>query len=404
MLPLVIQYLQTHSLDNLLQEHGVNHRWDTDHTKICLNYDMLLYKPGDKLAEECRGLIIRPYNKFSGQSNTIVGDCGVIAWPMNKFYNQGETHAASIDLSTMLLYEKLDGTMISLYWDELKNNWCISTRGVPEADIPIRLGDLLLEDKTFYDLFIDALKETLHHKGISFTTLSDFCDSQHFDHNITYVFELTTPHNRVVVEYIDSNITLLAARNIVTGIEIPIKNIETIIDKPKIYDVHHSSFSAISAFADTFQPNVLEGFVATDSQFNRVKIKNSKWVFTSRVKDNIVSSKRNVIVSILNGTLDDILPFIDKQSKEILLQLSINFKVLISNLDSQCVQLCNEYHDNKTFALTIQEKILPLQAGFFSVKRNKAKTILEWLIDLNQKNKLSNNIIDEILNLITKRQ
>lgn len=58
--PLVKDYLLTHSFRQLEEEHGVCTRPNATFDKFSLNYDQLLVKNGDPIAEQCRGLVIRP--------------------------------------------------------------------------------------------------------------------------------------------------------------------------------------------------------------------------------------------------------------------------------------------------------------------------------------------------------
>ena len=205
--PLVTEYLKSRSFDDLSKEHGVNASGveRQGDGKFVLNYDQFEAKKGDTLAEQCRGLVIRVVNTNNLTSDRIVGAVKLLAWPMDRFYDYTDPAAAKIDWSDPLLRvcEKLDGTMIVLYWDTDLVHWCIATRNVPEADVSIRVGHLVYGDKTFSQLFCETFEST--------------CDD--LDKNVTYVFELTSPLNRIIVKYDKPRVTLIAARNILTGEE-----------------------------------------------------------------------------------------------------------------------------------------------------------------------------------------
>ena len=120
---LVTEYLKTHTFQQLEDEHGVCARKSSDGSKYSLNYDMIMVKSGDKLAEQCRGLIVRPWSWLglvtAGEDwkNHVVGDTTTLAWPMDRFYNHGDAAGAQIDWSdpALRVLEKLDGTMVILY-------------------------------------------------------------------------------------------------------------------------------------------------------------------------------------------------------------------------------------------------------------------------------------------------
>jgi hypothetical protein len=70
-----------------------------------------------------------------------------------------------------------------------------------------------------------AANDTLHEQLMSPVTTSGFatvgCWLNSLDKSFTYVFELTSPLNRVVVKYADYRITILAARETANGKYLP---------------------------------------------------------------------------------------------------------------------------------------------------------------------------------------
>src|SRR3990167_4963462 len=232
MRPLICDYLKTHSFRELEEDHGVCTRFSSDRSKVSANYDQLLIKNGDRLAEQCRGIIIRPWMSFGVDDDLrerIVGEVEVLAWPMDRFYNHGDAACAAVDWDDRKLsvFEKLDGTMIVLYWDDRKSRWFAATRSVPEADLPISNGLLMTGDETFSSLFFNAListRETNEGKKIVFAPR---CPGEvvKLNKELTYIFELTTPHNRIVVKYDEPRVPLIAARHTASGRELAIDDL-----------------------------------------------------------------------------------------------------------------------------------------------------------------------------------
>lgn len=411
MKPLVIEFLRTHSLQELYELHGINHRWDVANTKFVLNYDQFRFKPGDLLAEQCRGLILRPikFNEHECHQENISfkEGCEILSWPMNKFYNLQESCVASIDVNTMKAYEKLDGTMISVYYDRLFNRWCVSTRGVPEAaDIVIALNNVVTEDKTFYDLFIDAILESTNNKKHKCYNLQEFCEYNNFSQMNTYVFELTSPYNKVIVDYKSCNVTLTAVRNNESGFEIDIEKLVLDIDRPQCY--YLKDFPELISLANSHSGEDFEGFVVLDANFNRLKIKNINWIEANKSKnyiENIISSKRNVLIAIFKGILDDVLPFLDIKTRTIVEKLSLDVKTLFEKSEAQ-YSLLNEVcgNDMKSFAIILKTIHSPLKNGFFIIKRGGAKNFNDYIQQLIIKNKLKDSLLDNILNYIKHNQ
>lgn len=59
----------------------------------------------EPIVQECRGLILDEAEGWR-----------VVCMPYKKFFNFGEDCCADIDWSTAKVQEKLDGSLISLYW------------------------------------------------------------------------------------------------------------------------------------------------------------------------------------------------------------------------------------------------------------------------------------------------
>lgn len=71
----------------------------------------------DLYTESCRGLVI------DGEGN-------IIARCMKKFKNLEEHDPSEIDMSQDFeIFEKMDGSMIEIFWYEAKSTWIIASRG-----------------------------------------------------------------------------------------------------------------------------------------------------------------------------------------------------------------------------------------------------------------------------------
>src|SRR5579885_1189732 len=312
---LVKDYLRNHTFRQLEEEHGVCARPNATMDKFALNYDQILAKNGDPVAEQCRGLVIRPKADLAiaGQDwkDVRVGEIEVLAWPMCRFYNHGDPAAANIDWShpSLKVYEKVDGTCIILYWDPLHGKWHAGTRSVPEADLPINAGNLEIGDATFSQLFLQALKLT--REEVSGKPVDWVVDGPekviHLNKELTYVFELVSPHNQIVVVYPEPRVYLLAARHTQTGKEVPIETLRIEhVRRPKTWEIR--DVAALACFVDAADPSQLEGAVVcvqTGASFQRLKVKNKTYVLAHKSKDTVTSSARNALEAVILDKADD---------------------------------------------------------------------------------------------------
>jgi hypothetical protein len=403
--PLVKAYLRNHTFQQLEDEHGVCARPNARGDKFSLNYDQILVKNGDPVAEQCRGMIVRPtqfdvHVRGDDWKSTVVGDVEVLAWPMNRFYNHGDAVAAQIDWSDpgLRVYEKLDGTCMIVYWDPLHGRWHAGTRSVPEADLPIRVGHMEIGDMTFSELFFKALVATREAStGEAITwTVDGFDKVVHLNKELTYVFELTTPYNRIVVKYDEPRVTLLAARHTATGKELPIESLcLQYVNRPKTWDLR--SASALDAFVNSADPALLEGAVVCDSQFHRLKVKNKAWVLSSKAKDLVTVSRRSALLAIIRGEIDDVLPLVDKDIADELRRMQGTLRDYLRAIDDNFAAFkARAAGSRKDFALQVTSSG-DWTPPYFNMWEGRAATALEWAQNAAANGKLSDSTLDLVL-------
>lgn len=408
MKPLVIDYLQTHSFQQLEEKHGVCTRFSCDGSKASLNYDQILVKNGDPVAEQCRGLVIRPTQfdvKMFGDAwkQATVGHVEVLAWPMDRFYNHGDVAAATIDWSDagLRVYEKLDGTMIIVYWDPLHGRWHAGTRSVSEADLPIRKDHMEIGDMTFSDLFFAALKATREEaEGKQLTWDPDGFDNVvHLNKELTYVFELTSPFNRIVVKYAAPRVTLLAARHTLSGQEQPIESLRLQhVRRPKTWSLR--SAAALDAFVNAADPALLEGAVVCvpkNGSYARLKVKNKAWVLSSRSKDLVTVSRRAALLAIIKDEVDDVLPLVEQDVRDELLRMHDGLRRYVASIDDRCAEFKMKANGSrKDFAKQV------IASGdwtpaYFNMWEGRTTSALQWIKQAAAANRLSDGVLDTIL-------
>jgi hypothetical protein len=362
----VQQYLVKHGLEKTIEDFALECR-DYGH-KILLKYNQIDSNFNHEEVCDCRGLVLEK------------GTWKIMSMSFRKFFNLGETKAAPINLAEASIYEKLDGSMIHVYWDWVIEKWCIGTTGTAEAEGPINT----LPDKTFRDLFLMALSD----KEMFFSYLIP---------GNTYVFELCTPYNIVVTPWTKLNVSLLAVRNLQESIEYSYKSLSDIarflnVDLVKKFDFQNVTEEILR---NTFElmPFSEEGYIAVDYIFNRVKIKNPKYVAVHFMKSE--TAYYRVLAIVKSGEIDEFIATFPDRKEEIE-QLKNGYLSLLNVLNSiweklKDLPLTNK-EEIKHFALTNiswceYSSISPFKSIMFTLSKDteKVHTIKSLLDNFDEK-------------------
>lgn len=397
---LVQKFLETKSFGDLIKEHGVYASVSKNRRKISMNYDMLETKENDELSYDCRGLILSRENfeEFSfvdGKLNLdcIVGNTQIIAFPMRRFFNHGQGAAfINWDDPKLYIFEKLDGSLIINYFDPFISKWCVATRGIPDADLLMDNGLF-----TFRTLFEKAVQDTLN---ISFDTFTKSLVKE-----MTYCFELTTPLNRIVVNYPTYGITLLSARYLPTLKELNPSELAIVQmgQVPYVKAHTYTSIDEIVSWVSTLNPLESEGVVVRDSNFNRIKVKNANYVAYNKLNDRLGASERNCLELILAEKDDDVVSFLPEEIAKNLQKIKIGVNKFIKEYDSLYQELYLKANaespgNKKTFALLINENKDLWTAPLFTIFAGKALNIRDFIAKNRKDGTWSNSFLDKILN------
>lgn len=243
-----------------------------------LKYNVILSDMGLRIVQEARGSIFR-----QNENNEWVCVC----YPFDKFFNYGEKYSAinSIDWSTASVQQKVDGSLIKLWWDY--DGWVISTNGSIDAFKAER-------GSTTYGALVEQV----------INRIPNFFDK--LDHDYTYMFELTSPYNRIVIRYEGINLWYLGRRNISNYKEDnePL-GIEGIL-YPQRYP--HYSLSDCIAAAHKMGDDE-EGYVVCDANFNRIKIKGDEYLMLHKLRGNGPLTITRVIEMWQSDSLDDFIAY-----------------------------------------------------------------------------------------------
>ena len=267
-----IAFLRAHGLAELAERFAVRPvRHRAYPNLVLLKYSQIDSPMAEPVVRECRGLILDEAD-----------DWRPVSFPYGKFFNYAEPLAAAIDWDTARVYEKLDGSLMTLY--RYADRWHVASRNVPDAGGPA--GDA---DFTMADLFWQTWRDL----GYALPPAdADRC----------YMLELLTPHNRIVVQHASSRIVLHGVRRMSDLTELPPASAAALgWEVVRTYPL--TTLDHILTAAAALDPFRAEGYVVCDAAFNRVKVKAPAYVAMAHLKDSL--SPRRLLDVIRTGESDE---------------------------------------------------------------------------------------------------
>lgn len=336
------------TFDGLLTEHGVKAK--PHNGKVTFVYDQLAARDDDALACQCRGLILREHT------------WEVVAHPFNRFFNHGQAAAASIDWSTARFEEKLDGTLLIVYWDDHANRWHCATRSMAEAH-----GDI-----NGVGTFAELADRCVREMGIAAASIHDLMEGVSANRRVTHMFELTGPYNTIVCLYEKLGLTLLGARDLDGGIEIAPEKLCADFGFNGIRTWRFDNITHLTEVIREWDPREFEGVVVKDAAFNRIKVKSPKYLAVAHAGESIGSSWRSACEAVASGAADDITDMLPPLAQERVIAVREALANAFSATERDYAEL-RGIDDMKTFALAAQKK--PWPAALFSLKRGKAESL-----------------------------
>lgn len=243
------------------------------------------------LRRQCRGIV------FDHAGN-------VISLPISKFFNVGEreeTLIHKIDLTRPhVILEKVDGSFIRPI--PIGDSYKLATK-MGFTDVAKQAEDWLV-GRANYDEFIQL----------------------HLERGQTPIFEWASRKQKIVVDYPEDRLVLLAVRDISTGEYKSFNQLKTYassydIDLVKIYDGTVKNMEALLAETDNLRNQ--EGWIISFGQ-EMYKIKAEDYRIKHAAKDSILR-ETGVISLILDEKIDDIKPVLLDEDRENLDRFEVDF-------------------------------------------------------------------------------
>ncbi len=255
------------------------------------------YKDEARYSKKFKGQVFWSPEVMASRGLVLNKQGQVVGRPFIKFFNVEEKEAAlsmkdiEKEIKQVKIYEKLDGSMIVLFWDG--QEWDTATRGSFSSKQATKAKEML--QKKYKDEVLDK--------------------------SLTYVLEVIYPKNKIVVDYKDrQELVLLGAIDTASGKELDVESVKTSFAKPQ--SIQLESFDQFVKLMK--EPwNNREGYVVVLGD-KRVKVKYAQYkdvhacVFdVSRHKIWEFLFQGKGLDEWLKDVPDEAKPFIDQQKNEL---------------------------------------------------------------------------------------
>lgn len=251
----------------LLANAPYNLKISEDDGYVLFKYNQIASDFNEEICKEARGLILDTQDNFR-----------VVRYAFKKFFNVDEGFAAQLDWDTAVANEKIDGSIMSVWF--ARDKWHLSTNGTIDAFKAELNG--VGPYKTFGELFESVLP------------LSTFAN---YNKHRCWTFELVSPYNKVVIDYPETKVYLLSVRDMDSLEELGLDAVEILADAngltvPERYDLNNE---ADYRKVVEQMPEGHEGIVVRDVNGERVKIKTLLYFEMHRAKNNGVITLERIV-------------------------------------------------------------------------------------------------------------
>lgn len=328
------------------------------------DYWILNYVPGgrNEYNRLCRGLVVRKdLSNWSASSRlkTWFDPCARIAsFPFIRFHNyeevyvdaSGKKHKATIDFINSEMIEKLDGTMVGVFFPYGDYN-------LPEFHTRRMLStyepDMQMGMTSFHS------SQTIYLMQLIKSYIRDLKFNEN-DTQMTYIFEFIHESTRVLTNYSKAwnGLWLLGARNIRTHKEIIDQNeLDKIAfrmgcRRPIVFKNTHDNMEKILDIMEQRARDVrdFEGVVFLDNKGNRLKLKRAQYVALHHLLGEI--SYKHLVPRILQGEEEEIVSYF-ASAKPLIQNFKQHYKNFWAKVASRVIYWRDRRLDRKSLAIQI---------------------------------------------------
>jgi T4 RnlA family RNA ligase len=317
------------------------------------------------LRRDCRGLVF----------DTATGE--ILHKRLHKFFNVNENdemHFSKLDLTEPhIILEKLDGSLISSLWTQHGLRW--GTK-MGETDVAAVASEFVKNHPQYENFAYEC-----------------------HDSGLTPLFEWCSRKSKIVLDYPNDQLVLIAIRCNLSGNYISYKKMVAYGNKYKIPVVKafqgtaHNMQSLVDSVKDM---QGIEGFVVRFESGQMVKIKSSEYVALHKAKDAI-SLEKNVISVLINNQVDDLKPLLNPSDLSRLLKFEHDFWFGISGTVRELIDLRESctFIERKEYAVNfVQQQDKKMQTLLYAMFDFNPQSVLQLVKDTIVKNCHSQTQID----------
>lgn len=345
------QYIRKYSLEAFQKTFKVKTTQHPEYPELYhFHYDMINSLMVTQEAQECRALILNSLDNWN-----------VVCHGYNKFFNYGEGLAAKLDWNSVSVWNKVDGTLINLFF--YKGRFHICTTGTPDGG---QFAPLFWKQYDEQGCYLPDEQDVQLESG-------------------TWMFEYVSPETRIVVPYKKPHIYFHGCRNNITDME----------DAPEFYAKYYNwdlvekfpltTLENILNAANTIKPSEQEGFVLVDKDFNRLKVKSPLYVALHHLKSSF--SPRALLDVARKNEISELLVYFPDIENEVK-----NYQQQLLTLSTK---IMSDYFalafsgSRKEFAIKAIK--YPYSGCLFALLDKKVNSASEWLRQVP---------LDKLVNLI----
>lgn len=311
-----------------------------------LNYSQIESPKTNPIVMECRSLVIE------------TGTWDIVSRKMLRFFNVGEAVeiTSKFNWEDYTAFHKEDGSLVGLF--NYRDTWHMTTRG--------SWGKFPMSDEhnfSWESLFWETLGKTQEQLDYALNP------------NYTYVFELCSPYNQVVLFHPEPKLVLLDVvrcdNQFITGKFDGHRQVVSMfaaqlgVSTPKVYKIDAKDPAALKLIVDSMGED--EGLVCQDKTGLRVKCKNLKYLAKAALKNNNNFYMKDIYDWVIRGDEEILSAFpVIKPKWEKLLRLIISTK---ENLNKVYEKL-RKIADQKEFAIALNNEKPAMLWVLFECRRH----------------------------------
>ena len=357
-----------YALKNIVQVPYIPNAW-------MLNYNLFESELSNSVVKACRGTIVQVLDD---------GTVNSLCLPYYKFFNYGDVNGDTIDWNTAVVHEKIDGQLIKMFKYKGQNYWC--TNGSPNVETPLDYTDEKIHN--YKELLFEAIRKDLKQPTVAAWSDDNgnfYCKDIDWVNKVpdgwTLMFELTSPYNRIIVEYKEIKLWFHGARD-ENGIE---HDPEEIAERfgipyeiPKQFDFKNfdQAFEAIKNWKGLEN----EGLVVCDADFHRVKVKCDDYLKVKFIRD--VSTPKGIFWIVISEEYDDLashpeIQELAEKQKDELLEVMNKFR----KLHKEITDARSRFEDQKSYALWVKKELPSLSRFYFSAAKKSEQDFIDGLMN-----------------------